>query len=446
MFTRFRVQRPDWLTVEVCERAHHTALRILQEVGVRVARDDLREQLMRAGLRSRGEAVLLEPSLVQSHVDDNRRRLAALPRQEPEDDGRLHLDVTCYTYCCHDPDTGEIAPYTSEKLIEMTRFADAVSSDGVHAGAPGFPSDVPTDLQAVAQYRIGALYSRSGGDLGGVRSPVALEHIMTMAEAMGRPIRSLPVYIISPLRLRGESLDLALHFQDRIESVQAYSMPAAGATAPIEPFGGLCLALAEVLGGFVLLRELTKLTVDFALSLYHFDLRAMAMVFGSPENFLLNTLITDLHSYYGYRRGRGSGEIYVMAPRPGPQAAAEKASIMTAGALLGSRHFSGAGALSMDDIFSPQQLLLDREVRDHVQRLVQGLDVGDSGQDWVELVHKGRRAASAPSTTPWTTTGASTGILVCSTTPWASGSRRHRTGKRARVACSTKRWIPRHTS
>jgi trimethylamine:corrinoid methyltransferase-like protein len=297
--------------------------------------------------------------------------------------------VSSYAYCWHDPDTDEITPYTCERLIEMTRFADALAGHGVSASAPGFPSDVPPDLQAVAQYYIGALYSRAGGALGGVRSPVALEHIMNMAEVMGQQIRSLPVYVISPLRLGGESLDLALRFQGRIDHVEVYSMPAAGATAPIEPFGGLSLALAEVLGAFVLLRELTTLTVDFSLSLYPFDLRAMAMVFGSPENFLFNTLTAELHRYYGYQRRRGSGELYVMAPRPGPQAAAQKASLMTAGALLGNRRFSGAGALSMDDIFSPGQLLLDCELRDHVQRLVQGLDITDSGVDWVELIRQG---------------------------------------------------------
>jgi trimethylamine:corrinoid methyltransferase-like protein len=115
----------------------------------------------------------------------------------------------------------------------------------------------------------------------------------------------------------------------------------------------------------------------------------MAMVFGSPENLLLNTLVADLYRYYGYQPSRGSSEIYVMAARPGPQAAAEKASLMTAGALLGTHGFGGAGALSMDDIFSPQQLLLDCEMRDHVQRMVRGLDVEDSGQDWVELVRQG---------------------------------------------------------
>jgi trimethylamine:corrinoid methyltransferase-like protein len=389
MTTPFRVERSDWLSEEACERVHRTALRLLQEVGVGVARDDLRQRLARLGLPAHGEFVRLDPALVQAHVDDNRRRLAGLPQGEPADDGRLHLGVSGYTFCCHDPDTGATAPYTSEQLARMTRFADALADRGVRAAAPGFPADVPPDLQAVAQYRIGALYSRRGGELGGVRSPAALEHILAMAETMGQPIRSLPVYVISPLRLRGESLDLALHFSSRIDRVDVYSMPAAGATAPIAPFGGLCLALAEVLGSFVLLRELTDLTVDFSLSLYPFDLRAMAMVFGSPENFLFNTLTADLHRYYGYRRDRGSHELYVMAASPGPQAAAQKAGMMTAGALLGSRHFSGAGALSMDDIFSPQQLLLDCELRDHVQRLVQGLDIEDSGRDWVELIRQG---------------------------------------------------------
>jgi trimethylamine--corrinoid protein Co-methyltransferase len=70
------------------------------------------------------------------------------------------------------------------------------------------------------------------------------------------------------------------------------------------------------------------------------------------------------------------GNIHVMAKRPGPQAAAEKMSTMAIGALLGARDFSGAGALSLDEIHSSVQLLLDAEVKDHVARIVRGLDTG----------------------------------------------------------------------
>ena len=62
-----------------------------------------------------------------------------------------------------------------------------------------------------------------------------------------------------------------------------------------------------------------------------------------------------------------------MAKVPDCQSAAEKAAIMTAGAFLGARHFCCAGTLSLDEIFSPEQLLVDCEIRDWVQRGARGL-------------------------------------------------------------------------
>ena len=47
---------------------------------------------------------------------------------------------------------------------------------------------------------------------------------------------------------------------------------------------------------------------------------------------------------------------------------------MVSGVMLGVRHFTGAGVLSSDEIFSPEQLLLDLEVRDHACRLAAGWD------------------------------------------------------------------------
>jgi trimethylamine:corrinoid methyltransferase-like protein len=74
---------------------------------------------------------------------------------------------------------------------------------------------------------------------------------------------------------------------------------------------------------------------------------------------------------------------------PGTQAAAEKSSLMTAGALMGTRRFSGVGGLSLDEVFSAEQFLIDCEIRDHVQRLVDGLTFGDEMYDWVKEVQAG---------------------------------------------------------
>ena len=207
---------------------------------------------------------------------------------------------------------------------------------------------------------------------------------------MGQPFDTLPVYLPTPLRMGGDSLDVVLSCLDRLSAIRVSSMPSLGASAPLQPFGALALAAAELLGAMVALRVFTQKPVFFRAAVWPFDLRTGAMVLGSPEHMLLQMLRSDFNTFYGHPWNPAFGNIHVMAKRPNAQAAAEKAAIMSLGAFLGARSFGCAGTLGLDEIFSPEQLLIDCEIRDWVQRSIQGLWIGeDAVTDWVGEVRAG---------------------------------------------------------
>jgi trimethylamine:corrinoid methyltransferase-like protein len=188
----------------------------------------------------------------------------------------------------------------------------------------------------------------------------------------------------------GESLEVVLACLDRLDQLWVGSMPSTGATAPIHPFGALALSAAELMGGMIVLRLLTGKPVFFRLAIFPFDLRAGAMVFGSPENFLFQMLYNDANRFYGWQDDPAPDNIHCMAKLPDGQSAAEKAAILVNGALLGARAFSCAGTLSLDEIFSPTQLLLDCEIRDWAQRAVQGVWLGEEAvEDWPAEIQAG---------------------------------------------------------
>ena len=60
------------------------------------------------------------------------------------------------------------------------------------------------------------------------------------------------------------------------------------------------------------------------------------------------------------------------AKHPGIQAALEKSLTAMLGALAGARYLSFAGLLAHVDIFSPEQLMIDLEIRDWVARVMRG--------------------------------------------------------------------------
>jgi trimethylamine--corrinoid protein Co-methyltransferase len=384
----------DFLRPGQAERVHALALQILEKVGLAVSHREILERATGSGIRVQEGRAHFAPWAVEEFLDGYRKAVRAGDRavQAENPASELTLSVGVYAHHVHDLETDRIVPYTSEKLVMMTKLVDVLTQRGVRSPAPGYPLDVPPPLQPIAKYRIGALFSRHGAAPVDPISGASVPYVMEMAEVLGHPLRRLPVYVFSPLRLAGESLEVVWQYRDRLEGLSVSNMPSLGGTAPIAPFAALAMAAAEVLGASLVLSRATGLPVRFGIGLHAFDLRFGTMVFGSPEAYLLGQLNAEINEFYsGQRRERGQAAagIHVRANFPGPQAAAEKAMLMTAGALIGARHFDGAGILAVDEVFSPEQLLIDVEIKDMVQRLLSGLDMSENTWDWLAEIQEG---------------------------------------------------------
>jgi trimethylamine--corrinoid protein Co-methyltransferase len=387
-----RFTRPELITPEESARIHALAVRILDDIGMEVRHEEALRRLAATGHRVQGDRAFFEPAVVEARVEAMRRRLDAAPAPGPApNDGLLHLGVSSYSLYLQDPVSDQVIPYNTEKLIEMAKFMDSFAGERVTGVPPGIPMDVHPDLHAIAQYRIAARYARQGATPVDPTSARTVNHLLDMAEVMGEPIRGLPVYVPSPLRFGGESIDVVLACLDRLTHIWVSSMPSTGANAPVQPFAALALAAAEVIGGMLCMEALTDKPVGFHAQIFPFDLRAGAQVFGSPENLLFQMLCMDFNRFYGHRSSGAPGNIHVMPKVADAQSSAEKAAIMSAGAFLGARHFGSAGTLSLDEIFSPVQLLVDCEIRDWAQRAVRGvaLDANDDQDAWLEEIRGG---------------------------------------------------------
>ena len=386
-----RVHRDALIAEDESSRIHELAVRVLQEIGLEVLHEGALEALRANGFRTSGQRVFFEPNVVAEHVAAERSLRESHRQPATEDSGRLTLSVSSYALNLHDIQTDRVLPFTTASLTEMTKLMDSLADEGVHGAPPGIPSDVPPDLQPIAQYRIAANTSRLGATPVDPTSAKTVNYLLDMAEVMGRPITALPVYVVSPLRLGGESLDVVLACVKRLSHIRVSSMPAAGATAPIHPFGGLALAAAESIGSAIVVQLLTKKPTFFGgAGLFPFDLRAQAMVFGSPENMLFQMLTADFNRHYGGGEGVAPGNIHVMSKLPDCQSATDKAAIMALGAFMGARHFGAVGTLSLDEIFSPEQLLVDVEIRNWVERALKGVWLGeDAVDDWLAEIQAG---------------------------------------------------------
>ncbi len=368
-------QRPRLLTSEQFERICEAGRRILAEHGLRVLHPETLEAAQRTGLRVEGKRVFPDRAAISECAEEARSAGGDASPAEAEELSAFRL-VTCqYPTHVHDLGTDTVVPYTEARLIEAAKLVDSMREQRVIGHVPGCPGDVPVHLQTILQYKIQAQYCREGSVPVDPKWVESLPYVMDMAEVLGRPVRSLPVYVVSPLTIGAESLASVLSVLDRLERIHTSNMSSVGATAPVRIADALALGVAEVMGSAIVLQAVTELPVSWSVAAMAFDLRGMAMSFGGPEDTLFRLACEELNAFcQGREPGPPQGAIRSQAKLPGSQAAAEKMAGMISGALMGARDFGGAGTISLDEVFSAEQLVIDCELRDYAERLVAGID------------------------------------------------------------------------
>lgn len=368
----------EFATAAQLEAMEQAALAILENVGLAVDNPWLTDRLNAVGFRRDAAGRHRIPGAeTRRYLEDVRGRhgnaftVRPMPAEAPPPG--ITLDPSWYALHFHDPETGRVQPFTVARHAEVLRLVEALRGQGVLGAWVAQASDVPGPLRPLMQYWVAGQCLSDPVMDSLLQSPVSLPFELAMAEALGRPIRQGIAFVFSPLRLSGESIDCVVQARDRFTAVCIGSMPTAGSTAPIRPGEALALAAAETIGAAMLLQAALDLPAHFGIGVFPANMRNLAISFGSPEIYLLQILSCQANAFFhGHGWRPGFGDLHIGACVPGVQATAEKAAVFSAGTLCGSRHFTGAGVLATDEIFSPEQLLYDMELRDHFQRAAAG--------------------------------------------------------------------------
>ncbi|MGQ9632543.1 MAG: trimethylamine methyltransferase family protein [bacterium] len=360
------------LTREQILRVHEAALDIIQNVGIYVPHDGIRKLLgEHRGVAIDGEVVRFAPYLVEESI-----KAQSYPEEfaNPEDfiviSGAYELNVT-------DLDTGEIRPATMRDLRDLVKLAD---SYGMYGSAPVRPTDIPPALQEIAMYKVSWENSprRASSVFEAIEksTPEAAEYIYEMSQVAGKRF-SLGIWIASPFRVPYDLLEIIYRFLDRKVPMWAAAMPIAGATAPIHLPGAYVQSIAELLAGVTMLRLVSRgapvhsLIID-SIRAYPFDMRYGSFVYGSPEDLLATLIQIQLNEFYGIPVVAKS--LLTTSQEPDGHAAAEKAAHTIVAALAGARIFTNAGLLSVDEIYSAEQVVIDNEIVEYVKRVVRGFE------------------------------------------------------------------------
>jgi trimethylamine:corrinoid methyltransferase-like protein len=363
------------------------AISILSEIGVKL-RPELIEKLKAKGFKTdaSGAFIFIEKQMSRAKIESQKND--SIPSTEKR---RLTTYTSAYSHTYENLD-GSFEKITTDSNIKMAQFMANLGKEHTNLGVgpPGHPQDVHPELQFFRQAVNGFVWCENFWPM----EPTSLKaapYYFELCEAMGKPVSGLPIYVASPLNISGESLDISLAFAHKLKDVSFNSMPSFGANTPLNMVAAYAQTVAETVGGAILFEELTGVKTYFSTNIFPFDFYDMSMAFGTPEKLLTEWTNMEVACRIsgGEFKAAWHCDIHTMALRSGIQASVEKASLATAGAMRGASSFGCSGTISMDEVFSPVQLLLDLEMIDHVQKIVDGMPADDFDGNLLDEVREG---------------------------------------------------------
>jgi trimethylamine--corrinoid protein Co-methyltransferase len=374
--------RTTWLSDAEQQLIIDEALGMLERVGMRMTGSRALDELAAAGARVDRESgiVRLPPALVQEAV-------ARCPREvlmaggTPENDVLL-ADGEPSHFCSSgcgafvlDDETGERRLSTLEDLRASTALLDACPEvDLIWTTVTA--NDVALDVRELVGYY--TVLTQSDKHVTFVDSPSQVEPLLRIMDVVGgdadgfreRPRFSTLITAASPLQIAGEKLDFHAAVAARGVPVEVYTVPLAGATAPVTVAGGITLSVAEFLGVATAIQTLAPgARLVFGASGSTMDMRSAGVSYASPEAGLMAAACVEV----GHRLGVpvAVAGIATDAKHSGVQAGYEKAlKALTACAAGADVLSGGVGMLDAANLLSLPQIVIDAEIAGMVRRLL----------------------------------------------------------------------------
>ncbi len=377
--------RMQWLSDAEREAVYAEALAILERVGMRMQGAAVLARLREAGATvDDGGVVRFPPELVAEAIVSCPRDVVMAGEAPGADvvlDGtRTFFNVSGCAAKTLDPETGKIRPSTLGDLRDGTVVLDATAElDVVWTFVTA--NDVPLERRELVAYY--TYLTETAKPIVFVDCPTKTREVRRIFEILAgdldrfraRPRASMLCAARSPLEVNGELLDVAVELGGLGAPIWVYSMPIAGATAPVTPAGTLALLWAEVLGTITAIQTAAPGTPVIACcGPGILDMRHTTMSLGNLESTLIGAASTEIGHHLGIPV-HNSG-LSTDAKHGGIQAGYEKGlKVMTAVATGADICSGGFGFLDSSSTFSLPMIPIDAEITAMARRMVEGIEV-----------------------------------------------------------------------
>ena len=365
------------LELREVERIHAAVVRIMSEVGMRVENDVILSRLAGVGcvVDRSTQTVRCPPGVLERFLQESSR--FDWDAVQPV----VHCSAGVYLGRYLDPFTEEYLDWTEERIVAYAKVAEALEhvERATMLGCP---------LPAVAA-PIHPLYQRAfcwkhglwpGGSVWDTRlCPYILEMCEVMADARAQPALrffSASVYLSTTLTLASAEAEQYVYFVDRGLPVSVGHMSSAGGSAPVTLAGAVALHLAECLFINMIQRAFRGVdTLRLGCSITPLDMRTLMYPYGRPERQIMNLMVADMAKHYGAAFSGHGG--HTDAKRPSAEAGAQRALTTIPTLMCGGTTSVAAGLLSVDEVFSPIQMVIDNEYVGALKRFARGCEITD---------------------------------------------------------------------
>jgi len=367
---------------------HEAVLKIMDEIGMECAHAKTVEAVTAvAGVRYENGRLKFSPDLVNATITQARE----IGKKERPKLDKLRITAPWNCFNVVDMDTGEVRATTAADCVEMVKL---VASYNEYGPPPVYPCDLDQRIQVLWIEKLG--HELAPGFCGALVTHDAetLRWIGELYAVMGQPYSPWYQFVISPLRFDYVALDVFWLFKDDPHTQVRLSLcpiPVAGLTAPLSTTGALSQSIAESLGGLIVGQalgatspdQLPEWRTDYG------DMRDLTVGYSLPENVMVQVLLQQLSEYFCCIK-RDCIYLNTNAKLADGFAAVDRMGYLLMLGLAGYRDFiMGAGQMSMDEIFSPAQFIIDMEIGRYVQKLLDGITWSGDPNSIVAAVAEG---------------------------------------------------------
>ena len=376
-----------------CKRIVEGALTLLNKTGIQ-CKSEIAQRFMAAnpGVRVSASRVYFKRDFLEGYVAH--MRAAYRPA---ESDGHFHQGPPWSSLNIADLRDGTVRPATENDLIRAVRLYEGmgiyggVKEMGAYcSGPPVVVGTVEPRYRDLFSTKVCLENSKSFGAPMDTPNEKDLDLFVKMFEVVGRKPNILVELIINPLRFNDLNMEFLLrHRQDeRINISIGAGMPCSGSTAPLMFPAAFSLAFAEGLAASIFTHLCTGKYSMVEASVGPFDFRYANYAVGSPEWLLLDMVSRKIFQHLTGSMPR-DGALLSLARWPDAQAVHDHTTSAVLQGLQGARWFSGSGQLSHDEVFSPEIVVIDRDILAAAERMVRGIKWEEDLNRSLEVIHEG---------------------------------------------------------